>query len=289
MSSSSLLPNRHFDKLHVNRLKAQKTLTDNIQSISETPSYLFSAIFENATFTRDSTGGTLAFKLSEQNNNVIQFSDRPLRKYQNINIIQFLSLFTSSRANSFEKDPPNAVLTHSNKQKTYIVKLSKQDENSVIFNLKLLPGEIHDLTTLTGQMNFFVDSYDTSESVKQNFMNDAKKNFMNDAKKNNQGLLVYINNDPWKAYYRNNSSVVVRSSSLEENLLSFEGDINWILSSNDNGSTMSVNLTYGDYNYGEPAYLFNQPQSYNEENNNYNNYNYDTPSYNNNYTYDSNY
>ena len=47
MSSSSLLPSKYFDKLQVNRLKSNEIKSDYI--LSESPSYLFSAVFDNAT------------------------------------------------------------------------------------------------------------------------------------------------------------------------------------------------------------------------------------------------
>ena len=56
MASSSLLPSKYFDKLQVNRLKANEIKSDNIYP--DVPSYLFSAIFNTATFERNQTGGT---------------------------------------------------------------------------------------------------------------------------------------------------------------------------------------------------------------------------------------
>ena len=49
-SSNSLLNNRSFNKLAVNRLDAQKIRSNNISSY--TPSYLFSAVF-NGDFIRN--------------------------------------------------------------------------------------------------------------------------------------------------------------------------------------------------------------------------------------------
>ena len=51
MTSSSLLPSKYFDKLQVNRLKANYIKSDNVYP--QSPSYLFSAVFNNATFDRN--------------------------------------------------------------------------------------------------------------------------------------------------------------------------------------------------------------------------------------------
>ena len=154
--SQRLLDNRYFDKLLVNRLQAQAIRSDNVQPPQI--SYLFSVLLENGTFERNKTGGTLIFDLNTENNDVIQFSDRPFRKTENISITEFVNLFTLGGSNSFEKDPPNMVLVHNEEQRTYEMKLSSQSENQAIFTLLLLPGETHDLTTVTGRMSLFVDN-----------------------------------------------------------------------------------------------------------------------------------
>ena len=157
MASHSLLSNKIYNKLQVNRLDALAIRSDNISSL--TPSYLYSAVF-TGNFTRDSTGGTLTFT----NNNldsVIQFSDRPFRQTDNITFLQFVSLFgiSESGSNTFAEDPPNAVLVHDEEQRTYIVRLASSDTNSVTFNLELLPGEMHNLDDVNGRMSFFVDNF----------------------------------------------------------------------------------------------------------------------------------
>ena len=163
-SSNSLLDNRSFNKLAVNRLEAQAIRSDNIQPASESISYLFSVLLENGTFERNNTGGTLTFDLNNENNDVIEFSDRPFRQTDKISMISFVDLFTLGGSNSFEEDPPNIVVAHSEEQRTYIMKLSSQNNNQVVFTLELLPGETHDLTTVTGRMSLFVDDGDDDEN-----------------------------------------------------------------------------------------------------------------------------
>ena len=154
MSSSSLLPSKYYDKLQVNRLKANDIKSDNIVPIS--PSYLFSAVFNNAIFDRNNTGGTLTIT-KDDTESIIQFSDRPFRQTENIEYETFVNLFDTSGNNSFEEDPPNGVLTHSEEQRTYIIRLLSKDSETATFSLELLPGETHNLNTVSGRMSLFVD------------------------------------------------------------------------------------------------------------------------------------
>ena len=160
MASSSLLDSKYFDKLNINRLQANDIKSDNIQSdniISTKPQYLFSAVFNNGKFERTETVGKLSFT-EDNTDSIIMFSDRPLRQTGTISFDTFVKLFETSGNNSFEEYPPNAVLVHSKEQRTYIVRLSSNQNESVTFNLELLPGEKHDLETVEGRMSFFVDS-----------------------------------------------------------------------------------------------------------------------------------
>ena len=152
--SSSLSSNRYVNKLQVNRLKAQEIKSDNV--LPQSISWLFSAVFTTATFNRDSTGGVLVFNKSDVSS-VIQFSDRPFRKTMDITVSEFVSYFTLIGSNSFEKDPPNVVLNHNEEQRTYTMSLASEDSDKVSFNLVLLPGESHNLSTVSGLMNLFVD------------------------------------------------------------------------------------------------------------------------------------
>ena len=154
MASSSLLPSKYFDKLQVNRLKANEIKSDNI--FPDGPSYLFSAVFKNAIFERNQTGGTLIITKSDTES-IIQFSDRPFRKSFDIDFETFISLYETSGLNSFEEDPPNGVLTHTEEQRTYKIKLLSRDLETAIFSLELLLGETHNLNTISGEMNLFVD------------------------------------------------------------------------------------------------------------------------------------
>ena len=162
MASSRILDSRYFDKLVVNRLDAQEIKSGTSgPSGPSGPSYLFSLLLKDATFKPNTTGGTLTFDLPlHSNDNVIMFSDRPFRQTSFISFTEFISAFTSDNSNnSFEKDPPNAVLTHSEEQRTYIVRYSS-NSTTVTFNLELLPGETNGSSeVIKGQMNLFVDDF----------------------------------------------------------------------------------------------------------------------------------
>ena len=162
MSSSSLLPSKYFHKLQVNRLKANDIKSDNV--VPTSPSYLFSAVFNNAIFDRNNTGGTLTIT-KDDTESIIQFSDRPFRQTENINFDTFVSLFDTRGNDSFEEDPPNGVLTHNEEQRTYIIRLLNSNTDSAIFSLELLPGETHNLNTLLGRMNLFVDNKKKNNSI----------------------------------------------------------------------------------------------------------------------------
>ena len=163
-SSNSLLDNRYFRQLAVNRLEAQAIQSDNISS--QTPSYLFSAVFDNATFDRNSTGGTLTID-SNFINSIVRFSDRPLRLSAEISFDDFIYLFNpdGSESNSFAEDPPNAVLVHQEEQRTYIVRESLHTDEFLKLSLELLPGETHNMNTVNGYMNLFVDGLTLKESL----------------------------------------------------------------------------------------------------------------------------
>lgn len=61
---------------------------------------------------------------------------------------------------SFEEDPPNGVLIHSEEQATYIIRLSSTNnkKTTATFNLELLPDQTHNLNDVSGRMNLFVDN-----------------------------------------------------------------------------------------------------------------------------------
>ena len=156
MSSKSLLSNKSFNRLAVNRLDALSIRSDNISSAS--PSFLYSILFNFATFKRNDSGGQLIIGIDQKTSSVIQFSDRPFRQQKTITLYDFILLFFVNQQNSFSQDPPNVVLTHSNEQRTYKMTFSSINEKQLVYNLELLPGETHNLSDVSGRISLFVDN-----------------------------------------------------------------------------------------------------------------------------------
>jgi len=239
MASSSLLPNKQFNKLKVNRLDAQQIKSDSI--LPTTPSYLFSAIFNNSTFERTNTGGTLTVTDTDTES-IIQFSDRPFRQTSNISFDAFVSLFkVSTGDNTFNEDPPNGVLTHSEEQRTYKITLLNYDLGSATFNLDLLPDETHNLNTITGRMNLFVDPADFFEGVSVDLLRNLANTYgypFNDRLNVNvkKAVLNYYN----FIYEGTNDS----NNALENMKMAYHNDNIYsnLSIENDYGATMSVPL-----------------------------------------------
>ena len=157
MASSRILSNLALDKLQINRLDAQAIRSDNIKSLSI--SFLYSLDFIG-TFDRTPEGGVLTINENDVKS-IIKFSDRPFRKTDTIDFRYFLHLFVVRNGiDTFSQDPPNGVLVHNEEQRSYIINLESfsSTTNEAKFNLTLLPGEYHNLSTVQGNMSFFVDN-----------------------------------------------------------------------------------------------------------------------------------
>ena len=154
MSSSSNLHSKYFNRLQVNRLQAQNSDLIYDDKIS----FLYSLLFNYASFTKNNTGGTLTFSSADVDS-VIQFSDRPFRQTGLITIDDFIDLFSILGTNSFNVDPPNGVLVSSEEQKTYELKTATNNGNgNYTIELELIDGEIHsNVNKVIGKFSLFVD------------------------------------------------------------------------------------------------------------------------------------
>lgn len=84
MSSQSLLANKYFDKLYVNRLQAKNILSNNILETTEQKVFLFSVLFNKAEFLKNENGYDANLKFDKQDiKNIIKFTDRPFRQTDN--------------------------------------------------------------------------------------------------------------------------------------------------------------------------------------------------------------
>ena len=154
MASSRILSSKAVDKLQVNRLDAQAIRSDNIRSLF--PSFLYSLNFAGE-FNRTPDGGVLTINANEVKS-IIKFTDRPFRQSEMITFYEFVRLFIGT----FERDPPNGVLVHNEEQRSYVITLNDFTQDIANFNLKLLSGEFHNLSTVNGTMNLFVDETNRS-------------------------------------------------------------------------------------------------------------------------------
>ena len=92
--------------------------------------------------------------LEEPHDTVIWFSDRPERKAGYKDIKDFLKAWDKGK-DSFEKDPPNAVLIIGNSEPIVVeLILVSWDENRATFEIKIIEGEISDKS---GPVTLFVD------------------------------------------------------------------------------------------------------------------------------------
>jgi len=108
--------------------------------------------------------------LSNVKPNVVAFSDRPFRKAKYISAITLSKLWQDSRsADSFKKDPPNAVIVASNangtSSKDMVVELTsaQYSDNKLTFTFKTLKG---DLDGVTNEPSLFIDTGGLMQLVK---------------------------------------------------------------------------------------------------------------------------
>ena len=160
MSSSSLLPSKYYDKLQVNRLKANAIKSDNISP--QTPEYLFSLTDKEGSYKNNT------ITLNKDTLDLIIFTDRPLRYQDQVNgknakdIIE--ELFSENTSNSFTEDLPNLTLVTKDGQNAYQVeKFEVINNNQVEFIISPLRSEIpntvyNDLPETEGNITIFIDS-----------------------------------------------------------------------------------------------------------------------------------
>jgi len=118
-ASSSLLPNKYFNNLYVNRLKAIDLKTDNLNDNSDKNkiSYLFSIISDSVQITNNSDH--LLLKILKSKSNIIEFSDRPFRIVNNnFEFNEFSTIFYLNYDN-LKDDPPNIVLSTGSSQQAF--------------------------------------------------------------------------------------------------------------------------------------------------------------------------
>ena len=160
-SSSSTSKNLYANKLQVNRLQANDLKVRNLKDESPQESLLFSLAIKEGTW----TGSVL--NVNTEYLDLIIFSDRPFRyqkqtKSDALNILN--TLFSEGGNNSFNQDPPNAVLLTSDGQEVYIVKSFTYTDDMATFNL-IPEKDENQLPPANGQMSLFIDGDDNCAGV----------------------------------------------------------------------------------------------------------------------------
>ena len=163
MASSRIVNNYKFNKLKAIRLDTVNPNGIRANTIgSIAPSYLFS-VLAMGTFTPTTEGGLL--EVFDKDLNIIQFTDRPLRQTSKLDSSDFYSLFlpNETEENTFNKDPPNAVLIINGEQRTFEMRLDSVTEDSILFNLSLKKFENESnisVNKLENQIiNLFIDGW----------------------------------------------------------------------------------------------------------------------------------
>ena len=154
MASSATSNSKYFNRLEVNRLEVNNLKVNEEKQTN--PEWLFSLIGD-ATYNASTNTLTL---VDNDKLKLLGFTDRPYRQQiefdDPLQELNFLFSKTNNDPDSFNKDPPNAVLVMNNKQVVY--ELVKFDTNT--FHLKPLPNhsEYYNHTEdYTGEISLFID------------------------------------------------------------------------------------------------------------------------------------
>ena len=162
MASSRISSSKYFNRLEVNRLEVNNLKVNEEKQTK--PEWLFSLIGE-ATFDAFTNKLTLINTDNKDKLKLLGFTDRPYRKQIQFDdpLTKLDSLFskTNNNADSFNEDPPNAVLVMNNKQVVYELDHFHLNEitNTGTFHLKPLPNhsEYYKHENYTGEISLFID------------------------------------------------------------------------------------------------------------------------------------
>lgn len=174
MASSSLLPNYALNKLATPRLDVvNPDPSTNIEGL--TPNYLYSIVTKLIINNQNLNQGQFIFNKSDLQ--IIEFTDRPFRQSGPFNTQDFIDLFKNG--NTFETDPPNAVLTFpkqdgvtSSEQIVVEMSLENETDTTVTFNFNITEFlavdsillKINDITATNEiDISIFVDTTTNSD------------------------------------------------------------------------------------------------------------------------------
>ena len=156
MASSRTSSSKYFNRLEVNKLEVNNLKVNEEKQTN--PEWLFSLIGD-ATYNASTNTLTL---VDNDKLKLLGFTDRPYRQQiefdDPLQELNFLFSKTNNDPDSFNKDPPNAVLVMNNKQVVY--ELVKFDTNT--FHLKPLPNHseyYNHIENYTGEISLFIDDW----------------------------------------------------------------------------------------------------------------------------------
>ena len=181
MPANSLLKNKYFDKLSLNRLKVNNLKVNKLfekkhDCSCKSISYLFSLDLQKASW--NSETNELTFSKSDALS-LLRFTDRPYqfdKIFKDSDAVEYLDiLFRSNQngINSFEKDPPNGVLVAPEGQQAYNIKLQSVDDDG---NVKLV-------------LDLFKDTNGNYVSQLESFTDQKVSLFIDDAGLNCSGVI----------------------------------------------------------------------------------------------------
>ena len=163
MPANSLLKNKYFDKLSLNRLKVNSLKVNKLfekkhDCSCKSISYLFSLDLQKASW--NSETNELTFSKNDALS-LLRFTDRPYKfdkLFKDSDAVEYLDILFRSNPNginSFEKDPPNGVLVAPEGQQAYNIKLRSVDDNG---NVKLVLDLFRELNgNYVSQLESFTD------------------------------------------------------------------------------------------------------------------------------------
>ena len=163
MPANSLLKNKYFDKLSLNRLKVNSLKVNKLfekkhNCSCKSISYLYSLNLQKASW--NSETNELTFSKNDALS-LLRFTDRPYqfdKLFKDSDAVKHLDILFRSNPNginSFEKDPPNGVLVAPEGQQAYNIKLQSVDDNGYV---KLVLDLFRDIDgNYVSQLGSFVD------------------------------------------------------------------------------------------------------------------------------------
>ena len=140
MPANSLLKNKYFDKLSLNRLKVNSLKVNKLfekkhNCSCKSISYLYSLNLQKASW--NSETNELTFSKNDALS-LLRFTDRPYqfdKLFKDSDAVKHLDILFRSNPNginSFEKNPPNGVLVAPEGQQAYNIKLQSVDDDGKV-------------------------------------------------------------------------------------------------------------------------------------------------------------